>query len=70
MCGRVLNVALQWGNLALVTCIEILHDMVVKEASFMVKGLCNEKNYIVGGDDMSNVVLGLREGLLSVHLKS
>ena len=56
--------------MVLVTCYESLLDMVVKESGSVVMQYCKETNYIIGKEDTSYVVLGLRKGLLIVHHKS
>ena len=60
----------RYETLVLVTCIESHFDMDIKEARFVVKGKFKETNYLVGGEDTSNVLLGLRECVVLVHTKS
>lgn len=43
---------------------------VLTEASYMVKWQYKERDYIIGWEDMSDVIRGLKKRLLSVHPKS
>ena len=70
MCRQVLSVTSCWEKLILVTCISSLLNMIVKEAGYVARWRRRGTNYVVGGEDMSDVVLSFREGLLSVHPNS